>query len=110
MPGGPNLNIKAGVLSPSEPPGSPLIPSAPIKLIRYLFVMGDQDLYYPKPVMADGMHDWVLSAESMAKVLADKGYDYQFLFARNSKHTDRPTITQTLPAALEWLWMGYPIP
>ena len=28
-PAGPNLNIKAGVLSPSEPPGAPLIPSAP---------------------------------------------------------------------------------
>ena len=29
--------------------------------------------------------------------------------ARNAKHSDRPTIAQTLPAALEWLWKGYPI-
>jgi hypothetical protein len=110
-PAGPHLNIKAGgVISPSEPPGSPLIPSAPTKPIRYWFAMGDQDLFYPNPVMADGMHDWVLSAERMAKVLADKGYHYQFLFARNSKHVDRPTVAQTFPAALEWLWKGYPIP
>lgn len=109
-PAGPNLNIKAGVLSPSEPPGAPLIPSAPTKPIRFWFEVGDQDLFYPNPVMADGMHDWVLSAERMAKVLADKGYHYQFLFARNAKHVDRPTVAQTLPAALEWLWKGYPIP
>ena len=34
----------------------------------------------------------------------------QFVFARNSKHVDRPTVAQTFPAALEWLWKGYPIP
>lgn len=110
-PAGPNLNVKTGnVISPSEPPGSPLIPSAPAKPIRYWFAMGDQDLFYPNPTIPDGMHDWVLSAELMAKVLADKGYHYQFVFARNSKHVDRPTVAQTLPHALEWLWKGYPIP
>lgn len=110
-PAGPNLNVKTGnVISPSGPPGSPLIPSAPAKPIRFWFAVGDQDLFYPNPVMADGMHDWVLAAELMAKVLADKGYHYQFVFARNSKHVDRPTVAQTLPAALEWLWKGYPLP
>jgi hypothetical protein len=29
---------------------------------------------------------------------------------RNAKHVDRPTIAQTLPSALEWVWKGYPIP
>src|SRR6478735_6088234 len=44
-PAGPHLNIKAGgVISPSEPPGSPLIPSAPVKPIRLWFAVGDQDL------------------------------------------------------------------
>jgi hypothetical protein len=110
-PAGPNLNVKTGnVISPSGPPGSPLIPSAAAKPIRFWFAVGDQDLFYPNPVMADGMHDWVLAAELMAKVLADKGYRYQFVFARNSKHVDRPTVAQTLPSALEWLWKGYPVP
>jgi len=109
-PAGPNLNIKAGVLTPSEPPGSPLIPSAATKPIRFWFAVGDQDLFYPNAILADGMHDWVLAAERMAKVLADKGYPYQFVFARNSKHVDRPTVAQTLPSALEWLWKGYPAP
>ena len=29
-------------------------------------------------VMRDNMHDWVLANERMAKVLAAKGYHYQF--------------------------------
>ena len=109
-PATPYLTVKDGVLVPSEPPGAPLIPSAPAKPIRYWFEMGDQDLFYPNPAIPDGMHDWTLSAELMAKVLAAKGYHYQFLFARNAKHVDRPTISQTMPAALEWLWKGYPVP
>jgi hypothetical protein len=109
-PAGPSLTVKAGVLTPSEPPGVPLIPSAPTKPIRYWFEMGDQDLFYPNPTIPDGMHDWTLSAELMAKALAEKGYHYQFLFARNARHVDRPTVAQTLPAALEWLWKDYPIP
>jgi len=111
-PAGPNLHVKnpGNAITPGEPAGVPLIPSAPTKPIRFWFAVGDQDLFYPNPVMADGMHDWVLAAELMAKVMADKGYHYQFVFARNSKHVDRPTVGQTLPHALEWLWKGYPIP
>jgi len=58
----------------------------------------------------DELHDWVIANEKMAAVLAAKGYHYQFVFARNAKHVDRPTVAQTMPAALEWLWNGYPIP
>jgi hypothetical protein len=108
-PASPNLNIKAGVLSASEPAGAPLILSAPTKPIRFWFVVGDQDLFYPNPVLPDGMHDWTLSSELMAKVLADKGYHYQFVFARNAGHTDGSVKRQTLPEALEYVWKGYPI-
>jgi hypothetical protein len=60
-----------------------------------------------KAPMADGMHDWVLADETLAKVLAAKNDHYQFLFSRNAKHVNRATVAQTLPAALEWLWSGY---
>ena len=53
---------------------------------------------------------WALALSLMARVLAEKGYHYQYVFAKNAKHVDRPTVAQTLPAALEWLWKGYPIP
>jgi len=84
-----------------------LIPSSPAKPIRIWMEVGDRDLYNPN-VMRDGMHDWVIANERMAQVLADKGYHYQFVFARNSGHCDRATKLQTLPEALEWLWRGYP--
>jgi len=45
----------------------------------------------------------------MAKVLAAKGYHYQFVFSRNAVHVDRAVRQQILPEALEYLWSGYPL-
>jgi enterochelin esterase-like enzyme len=83
-----------------------LIPNSPVKPIRIWMEVGDRDLLNPN-VMRDNMHDWVLANENMARVLAAKGYHYQFVFARNAGHTDRTVKQQTLPEALEWLWKGY---
>lgn len=83
-----------------------LIPQSPRKPIRMWMEVGDRDLYDPN-VMRDGMHDWVLANEQMAKVLAAKHYHYQFVFARNAGHVDRKTKEQTLPEALEYVWQGY---
>jgi enterochelin esterase family protein len=84
-----------------------LIPESPPKPIRIWMEVGDRDLLNPN-VMRDNMHDWVLANERMAKVLAAKGYHYQFVFARNAGHVDRAVRQQTLPEALEYLWQGYP--
>ena len=80
-----------------------LIPSSPVKPIRLWMEVGDRDNLSTR----DNMHDWVLANENMARVLAAKGYHYQFVFARNAGHTDRTVKLQTLPQALEWLWQGY---
>ena len=85
-----------------------LIPESPAKPIRIWLEISDRDLLNPN-AMRDGMHDWVEANERMAKVLADKGYHYQFVFARNAVHGDRPVKEQTLPEALEYVWQGYPI-
>jgi enterochelin esterase-like enzyme len=85
-----------------------LIPNSPAKPIRIWMEVGDRDLFNPN-VMRDNMHDWVVANENMAKVLAAKGYQYQFVFVRNAGHTDRSVKQQTLPEALEWLWKGYPV-
>ncbi len=50
--------------------------------------VSDGDLYNPN-VMRDDMHDWVVANEKMAKVLAAKGYQYQFVFAKNASHCER---------------------
>lgn len=84
-----------------------LIPESPVKPIRIWMEVGDRDLFNPN-VMRDSMHDWVQANEQMAKVLAAKGYHYQFVFARNAGHVDRAVKQQTLPEALQYLWEDYP--
>jgi enterochelin esterase-like enzyme len=83
-----------------------LIPQSPKKPLRIWMEVGDADLYNPN-AMRDGMHDWVLANELMAKALAAKGYPYQFVFAENAGHVDWKVKQQTLPEALEWVWKGY---
>jgi len=85
-----------------------LIPNSPVEPIRIWMEVGDRDLFNPNP-MADHMHDWVVANEEMARVLAAKGYHYQFVFARNAGHVDHAAKLQTLPEALEYVWQGYPI-
>ncbi len=85
-----------------------LIADTPAKPLRLWLEVGDRDLFSPN-IMRDNMHDWVVANENMAKVLAAKGYHYQFVFARNAGHTDRAVKQQTLPEALEYLWQGFPI-
>jgi enterochelin esterase family protein len=82
-----------------------LIPKSPRKPLRLWLEISDRDNLSTR----DDYHDWVLANERMAKVLAEKGYPYQFVFARNAGHTDRAVKAQTLPAALEYIWQGYPI-
>jgi iron(III)-enterobactin esterase len=83
-----------------------LIPHSPAKPIRLWMEVGDRDLLNPNN-MRDNMHDWVVANENMARVLADRGYHYQFVFARNAAHVDRAVVLQTLPEALEYVWQGY---
>jgi len=80
-----------------------LIPKSPKKPIRIWMEVGDKDNLSTR----DAYHDWVLANENMARVLAEKGYHYQFVFAKNAGHTDRATKAQTLPEALEYVWQGY---
>lgn len=80
-----------------------LIPNSPVKPIRIWMEVSDRDNLSTR----DNYHDWVLANENMAKVMAAKGYHYQFVFARNAGHTDRAVKQQTLPEALEYIWQGY---
>ena len=83
-----------------------LIQDSPVKPLRIWMEVGDRDLFTPN-MMRDGMHDWVEANEKMARVLAAKGYPYQFVFAENAGHVDRSVKMQTLPEALEFVWQGY---
>ncbi len=80
-----------------------LIPNSPRKPLRIWMHVADRD----NLITRDNYHDWVLANENMAKVLAAKGYPYQFVFAKNASHCDRAVKAQTLPLALEYVWQGY---
>jgi len=82
-----------------------LIPHSPVMPLRIYMECGDRDNYNGR----DNLHDWVQANENMAKVLTEKGYRYKFVFARGAGHTDRPTIAELYPTALQWVWQGYPI-
>jgi enterochelin esterase-like enzyme len=83
-----------------------LISAADRKPIRIWMEVGDRDLLNPN-WMRDNMHDWVEASERLARVLAAKGYNYQFVFAQNAVHGDQPVKQQTLAEALVYLWQGY---
>jgi iron(III)-enterobactin esterase len=84
-----------------------LIPKEPKKPIRIFLSVGDKDLLNPN-VMRDNMHDWVEANHRMAKVLKEKGYEYQYLFCRGAGHGIGNAQQQFLPHAIEWVWKGYP--
>jgi enterochelin esterase family protein len=83
-----------------------LIPQEPKKPIRLFISVGDKDLLNPN-VMRDGMHDWVEANHRMAKVLKEKGYEYQYLFCLGAGHSIGNAQQQFLPHAIEWVWNGY---
>jgi enterochelin esterase family protein len=85
-----------------------LILNNPRKPLRIWMEVGDRDNLNSN-ALRDNMHDWVVANENMARVLAAKGYHYQFVFAHNAGHTDRGVKQQTLPEALEYVWQGYPV-
>jgi iron(III)-enterobactin esterase len=84
-----------------------IIAGSPVKPIRIWMHVGDSDLLNPN-AMRDDMHDWVAANHGMARVLAQKGYHHQYVFARESGHCEARVRQQTLPAALEYAWQGYP--
>jgi enterochelin esterase-like enzyme len=83
-----------------------LIAKEPKKPIRIFLSVGDKDLLNPN-VMRDGMHDWVEANHRMAKVLKEKGYEYQYLFCLGAGHSVGNAQQQFLPHAIEWVWKGY---
>ena len=56
---------------------------------------------------AEGRRNWVTANSRLAKILKDKGYAYQFVYSKGAGHTQRKVINNTLPQALEYVWLDY---
>jgi enterochelin esterase-like enzyme len=83
-----------------------LIPNSPKKPIRIWMHVSERDLHFEDPEQS--WHNWPMANQRMAAALKAKGYDYRYVFSRDSGHCDARVIAQTLPEALEWTWKGYP--
>ena len=94
-------------VSPTSPRGAweyhaTYIPYSPVKPIRVWMHVSERDNRYWD--QEETWHNWVLANERMAAAFKAKGYQYQYVYSRDSGHTDRAVIAATLPEALEWLW------
>lgn len=81
------------------------IPKSPAKPIRAWLHVSEND--NGAKTTGAAFRNWVIANKHMAAVLKDKGYHYQFVYAKGAGHTDGKVIAQTYPQALEWVWQGY---
>jgi len=78
-----------------------------IKPIRHWLEVGTNDMG-----MGGGpstYRDFQLANQRMAASYKLKNYHYHFDLAQNGGHLDGGAVAQTLPAALLYVWRGYPI-
>ena len=83
------------------------IPDSPAKPLRVWMEVAENDI--GANTASSNHRNWVIANQRMAAVMKAKGYQYQFVYAKNAGHVDAKVINQTLPQALEFLWKGYPI-
>ena len=83
------------------------IANSPAKPIRVYLEVGEKDNGWDKE--ESSYHNWVMANNRMAAALKAKGYHYKYEFAEGAKHVDGRVVKQTLPAAMLWLWQGYPV-
>jgi enterochelin esterase-like enzyme len=79
--------------------------TTPNKPLRLWLEVGERD--NGATGSSAGRGNWVIANQRMAEVLKAKGYHYQFVFAKEAGHVDRPVRAQTLAPALEWLWQDF---
>ncbi|XOV95321.1 MAG: alpha/beta hydrolase [Bacteroidota bacterium] len=85
--------------------GMKLIENSEPKPLRIFTHVSEFDLRYDDP--EETYHNWVMANERTAEVLKAKGYDYRYVYSKDSKHCDRRVFEQTLADTLVWMWKGY---
>jgi enterochelin esterase-like enzyme len=85
-----------------------LFPNSEKKPFRLWIQVSENDNGAKTP--SEGRRNWVTANSGLAKILKDKGYPYQFVFSKGAGHTQRKVIDNSLPQALEYLWLDYTPP
>ena len=84
-----------------------LIPGSDPKPLRVYLECGQNDLNANDPETT--YENFKMANMRMAAALKAKGYHYRYVTAAGAMHEDDGARRQYLPAAMEWLWRGYPI-
>lgn len=82
-----------------------LLETSDKKPLRIFTHVADKDLRFNDA--EETYHNWVMANERTAKALAAKGYDYRYVFSRDSRHCDRKVFEHTLADTLVWMWQDY---
>lgn len=85
--------------------GMKLIENSEKKPLKIFTHVAEFDLRANDP--EETYHNWVMANRRTADVLKAKGYDYRFVFSRQSRHCDRRVFEQTLADTLVWMWSDY---
>ena len=85
--------------------GKKLIETSDKKPLRIFTHVSEFDIRAKDP--EETYHNWVMANERTAAALKAKGYDYRYVFSRNSRHCDGKVFEQTLADTLVWMWHGY---
>ncbi len=82
-----------------------LIENSEKKPLRIFTHVAENDLRANDP--EESYHNWVMANERTAAALKAKGYDYRYVFSRDSRHCDGRVFEATLADTLVWMWRGY---
>lgn len=82
-----------------------LIENSEKKPLRIFTHVSEQDLGANRG--EGSYHNWVRANERTAAALKAKGYNYRYVFSRDSRHCDRRVFEHTLADTLVWMWRGY---
>lgn len=85
--------------------GKKLIETTDKKPLRIFTHVSEFDIRAKDP--EETYHNWVMANERTAAALKAKGYDYRYVYSRNSRHCDGKVFEQTLADTLVWMWQGY---
>jgi iron(III)-enterobactin esterase len=82
-----------------------LIENSEKKPLRIFTHVSDRDNRAQDP--EETYHNWVMANQRTAAALQAKGYDYRYVFSRDTKHCDQKVFEHTLADTLIWMWRGY---
>lgn len=82
-----------------------LIENSDKKPLRIFTHVSENDLRAGDP--EETYHNWVMANQRTAAALKAKGYDYRFVFSRDTRHCQATVFEQTLADTLVWMWRGY---